>query len=292
MRSRAGVFWYSLGLTLLLLLPLIGVTAFFLHQRQQQEEMRQAAAERGGLPIQQGAQDTWCALLVVQQEEPGFVLVRADGPARQVTFCALPGALRVNAPAGTTTLAACTQSAGPGRAVQLLTQTIATGETALRPLYYLAATPACWADCVGEGILIRLDTSALLTLSQRSQIGYGDDPVAEVDASEAAELIVALQSCLEDPGRKADVRAAVWEAFVRQNNSLFTAMPEAWRNYSARTLTDFMATDLAGLEATLEYLTGQPGLTVTYHTVDSRKTSGGEMILTEEGNKTLQKLLQ
>ena len=47
MRSRTGVFWYSLGLTLLLLLPVIGVTAFFLHQRQQQDEMRQAAAERG-----------------------------------------------------------------------------------------------------------------------------------------------------------------------------------------------------------------------------------------------------
>lgn len=292
MRSRAGVFWYSLGLTLLLLLPLIGVTAFFLHQRQQQEEMRQAAAERGGLPIEQGAQDTWCALLVVQQEDPAFVLVRADGPARQVTFCALPGALRVQAPAGTTTLAACAQSAGPGRAAQLLTQTMATGETALRPLYYLAATPACWADCVGTGVVARLDTSALLTPAQRAEIGYGEDPVAEVEATEAAELIAALQSGLTDPGRQADARAAVWEAFVRQNNSLLTSVPDAWRNYSARTLTDLMATDLAGLEATLKYLTGQPGLTVSYRRAESRAAGGGEVLLTEEGTKTLQELLQ
>ena len=116
MRSRGAVFWYSLGLTLLLLLPMIGLTWFFVRQRQQQNELRQAAAERGGLAVEQGAQDSWRALLVVQQEEPGFVLVRVDGPVQTVTLCALPGELQVQAPAGTTTLADCTLSAGPGRA--------------------------------------------------------------------------------------------------------------------------------------------------------------------------------
>lgn len=292
MRSRTGVFWYSLGLTLLLLLPLIGVTAFFLHQRQQQNEMRQAAAERGGLPIQQGAQDTWCALLVVQQEEPGFVLVRADGPARQVTLCGLPGTLQVAAPAGTTTLGACAQSAGPGRAAQLLTQTMATGETALRQLHYLAATPACWADCVGTEATARLDTSALLTARQRADIGYGEDPVAQTDAAGATELITALESCLSDAGRRADARAAVWEAFLRQNQDLLTTVPEGWRSYSARTLTDLLATDLAELQATLDYLTGQPGLTVEYRSAETRDAGGGEVVLTEAGQKTLRELLQ
>ena len=36
MHTRGGVFWYSLGLTLLLLLPMVGVTAFLVRQRQQQ----------------------------------------------------------------------------------------------------------------------------------------------------------------------------------------------------------------------------------------------------------------
>ena len=40
MRSRGAVFWYSLGLTLLLLLPMIGLTWFFVRQRQQQNERR------------------------------------------------------------------------------------------------------------------------------------------------------------------------------------------------------------------------------------------------------------
>lgn len=291
MRSRAGVFWYSLGLTLLLLLPLIGITAFFVHQRQQQDELRQAAAERGGLPIEQGAQDTWRALLVVQQEEPGFVLVRVDGPAQTVTLCALPGELQVNAPAGTTTLSACALSAGAGRAAQLLSQTVATGETAVQPLYYLAATPACWQDCVGNEITARLDTAALLTFSQRQEIGYEEDSVAQITAADAPDVITQLQSCLDTPGKRADARAAVWEAFVRQNPDLLTAMPEAWRTYSARTLTDLMATELAGLEATLRYLTGQPGLTVQYLTAATQET-GQEATLTEEGMQTLRELLQ
>ena len=201
MRSRPGVFWYSLGLTLLLLLPLIGLTAFLVHQRQEQNVLRQAAAERGGLPVEQGAQDSWRMLLVVQQEEPAFVVARVDGPAQTVTLCALPGNLQVAAPAGTTTLADCALSAGAGRAAQLLSQTIATGETAVGELYYLAATPACWQDCVGSTATARLDTAALLSKEQRTEIGYGEDSVAEFSAADAPELIATLQGALDTAGR-------------------------------------------------------------------------------------------
>lgn len=291
MRSRAGVFWYSLGLTLLLLLPLVGLTAFLLYQRQQQNEMRQAAAERGGLAIAQGAQDTWCGLLVVQQEEPAFVLVRADGPTREVTLCALPGELQVQAPVGTTTLTACSQSAGPGRAVQLLEETVDTGETAVRALHYLAATPDCWAACVGEDTVARLDTAALLTQSQRETLGYGEDSVAEVTAAEAETLIAQLQSCLDGPGKQADVRAAVWEAFVRQNEDLLESLPEGWRTYSARTLTDLMATDLADLQAALSYLAAQPGVGIGYTRVEVTPAGNGEVTLTPQGMDTLRTLL-
>lgn len=290
MRSRAGVFWYSLGLTLLLLIPLMAVTLFLLYQRQQQQELRQAAAERGGVQVEQGSQDCWRMLLVVQQEQPAFVLVRADGPARTVTLCALPGELQVNAPAGTTTLADCTLSAGPGRAVQLLQQTLTTGETALPPLYYLAATPAGWVDFVGSAS-VRFDTASLLGKEARTALGYGEEPVVEVEASGAGAFIERLQSGLDTPGEKAAARAAVWAAFVRQDPELLAAMPEAWRGYSARTLTDLLAQDLAGVEDTLTWLTGQSALTVDY-CVAATVRQGGEVALTEAGSQTLYALLQ
>ena len=290
MRSRAGFFWHSLWLTLLLLLPLIAVVAFLARQRQTQQELRQAAASQSQLQIEPGAQSVWRMLLVVQQEEPAFVLVRADGPAHSVTFCALPGQLLVNAPAGTTTLAACTLSAGAGRAAQLLTATLATGETALPPLYYLAATPSCWVDCVGSGTAVRFDTSSLLQPAARLALGYGSEAVQSVSATDTVEFIAALQSQLTGSAA-ANARAAVWAAFARQNPDLLTAVPEAWRRYSARTLTDLTAQDLLRAGETAAFLQSQPALTVDYLTAAVTDAPDG-VALTEDGLQIVERLLQ
>lgn len=290
MRSRAGFFWHSLWLTLLLLLPLIAVVAFLARQRQAQQELRQAAASQSQLQIEPGAQSVWRMLLVVQQEEPAFVLVRADGPAHSVTFCALPGQLLVNAPAGTTTLAACTLSAGAGRAAQLLTATLATGETALPPLYYLAATPSCWVDCVGSGTAVRFDTSSLLQPAARLALGYGSEAVQSVSATDTVEFIAALQSQLTGSAA-ANARAAVWAAFARQNPDLLTAVPEAWRRYSARTLTDLTAQDLLRAGETAAFLQSQPALTVDYLTAAVTDAPGG-VELSEDGLQIVERLLQ
>lgn len=112
MRSHRGIFWYSLGLTLLLLLPMVLTVAFFADQYQKQQLLRQASAADSTLRIEPGAQGVYRLLLIVQQEEPAFVLARTDGPKQTVTLCALPGSLLVNAPAGTTTLSECALSAG------------------------------------------------------------------------------------------------------------------------------------------------------------------------------------
>ena len=290
MRSRAGFFWHSLWLTLLLLLPLIAVVAFLARQRQAQQELRQAAASQSQLQIEPGAQSVWRMLLVVQQEEPAFVLVRADGPAHSVTFCALPGQLLVNAPAGTTTLAACTLSAGAGRAAQLLTATLATGETALPPLYYLAATPSCWVDCVGSGTAVRFDTSSLLQPAARLALGYGSEAVQSVSATDTVEFIAALQSQLTGSAA-GNARAAVWAAFARQNPNLLTAVPEAWRRYSARTLTDLTAQDLLRAGETAAFLQSQPALTVDYLTAAVTDAPGG-VELSEDGLQIVERLLQ
>ena len=141
MRSHRGIFWYSLGLTLLLLLPMVLTVAFFADQYQKQQLLRQASAADSTLRIEPGAQGVYRLLLIVQQEEPAFVLARTDGPKQTVTLCALPGSLLVNAPAGTTTLSECALSAGAGRAAQLLCGTVATGETAARS----AATSRVWS---------------------------------------------------------------------------------------------------------------------------------------------------
>ena len=200
MRSNRGIFWYSLGLTLLLLLPMVLTVAFFTDQYQKQQLLRQASAADSTLHIEPGAQGVYTLLLVVQQEEPAFVLARADGPQQTVTLCALPGSLRVSAPSGTTTLAECALSAGAGRAAQLLVGTVATGETAAPALHYIAATPATWADCAGRTASARIDTASLLDAAARTRLGYGEDPIAVCTAAQASELIAQLQAALPGAG--------------------------------------------------------------------------------------------
>ena len=281
MRSKRGIFWYSLGLTLLLLLPMILTVAFFTDQYQKQQLLRQASAADSTLRIEPGAQGILTLLLVIQQEEPAFLLVRADGPQQTLTLCALPGSLRVNAPAGTTTLADCTLAAGAGRAAQLLCGTVATGESAAPALHYIAATPATWAACAGSDALVRFDTAALLTPAARQALGYGREPVAECTAAQAGSLIEKMQ---------ADVRAAVWAAFARQNPALLAAFPAGLRSQSARLLTDLLAADVSALEDTLTYLSTRPAPAVDYVTAETAKAKGG-VCLTDAGMAAVRDLL-
>ena len=265
MRSNRGIFWYSLGLTLLLLLPMVLTVAFFTDQYQKQQLLRQASAADSTLHIEPGAQGVYTLLLVVQQEEPAFVLARADGPQQTVTLCALPGSLRVSAPSGTTTLAECALSAGAGRAAQLLVGTVATGETAAPTLHYIAATPATWADCAGRTASARIDTASLLDAAARTRLGYGEDPIAVCTAAQASELIAQLQAALPGAGE-----------------GCMAGLPDGLRSRSARLLTDLLAADLNALGETLAYLSARTALTIDYTTAAVAAARGGVQ-LTEEG---------
>lgn len=137
MRSRAGFFWCSLWLTLLLLLPLILVVGFLARQRQTQQELRQAAANQSQLQIEPGAQSVWRMLLVVQKEEPAFVLVRADGPGPQRDLLCPAGAAAGQRTGWHYHTGGMYAFGWGGAAAQLLRAALSTGETALPPLYYL-----------------------------------------------------------------------------------------------------------------------------------------------------------
>lgn len=291
MRSKRGIFWYSLGLTLLLLLPMILTVAFFTDRYQKQQLLRQAAAADNTLAIEPGAQGIFTVLLVVQQEEPAFVLARADGPRQTVTLCALPGNLAVNAPAGTTTLAQCTLTAGAGRAAQLLCATVATGETATPTLHYIAATPATWADAVGRTTAVRFDTAALLDATTRQKAGFAAAPVQDCTAAQAGALIEKLESALPGAGEHAAARAAVWAAFARQNPELLADLPDGLRSRSARLLTDLLAADMSALGQTLHYLSTAVALNTDYTSAALQPAKGGVQ-LTEDGTRTVLQLLK
>lgn len=75
-----------------------------------------------------------------------------------------------------------------------------------------------------------------------------------VSAREAEELLNGMEDTVP-PAHKAAARAAVWDAFFRQELELLPAtMPDALRAHSSSLLTDLTAQDLLILEDTLEFL--------------------------------------
>lgn len=285
MHKRRGLFFQSLLLTLLLILPMAGAVVYLAGQRSERQAA-QAAAGQSTLAEPAGARNTHRLLLAVQGEAPAFLLLRLDGPAQQIRFCALPGELMLQAPAGTTTLAACYLSAGPARAAELLMNTVG-----IAPDAYLAATADGFADLWGGGSGVRFDTSSVLPEEARGPLGYGDDPVAQLEAGGVPDFLAgAAGQPGVDPPALARVRGAVWAAFFRQGKEVLPGLAEAVRGASARLLTDLTAQDLHRLEETLTWLSGASGLTVDYETADLQPAAGSWQ-LTETGMQTVQTLL-
>ena len=108
MHSRKGLFWRSLVFTLLALAPMCAAVLLFAGQRDRRAQLQLSeAAGRGTVGVEAGAQTTCRLLLAVQGDEPEFLLLRIDAPARTLTLCALPGQTLVDAPEGQTTLGDC-----------------------------------------------------------------------------------------------------------------------------------------------------------------------------------------
>lgn len=284
MHKRRGLFFQSLLLTLLIVLPMMGGVVYFAARRGERQAA-EAAAAGATLAEPAGARSTHRLLLAVQGEEPAFLLLRLDGPAQQALFCALPGEMQLQAPAGTTTLAACYLTAGPARAAKLLGDTLG-----IAPDAYLAATAAGFADLWGDGPAIRFDTAAVLEEAVRAELGYGQDSLAELDAAAAPEFLQAAARAGLPPPALAQARAAVWAAYFRQGQPNLAALPDAVRAASARLLTDLTAQDLARLEETLTWLSGAAGFTADYMEAGTEPAAGGWQ-LTADGRDTLLELL-
>ena len=284
MHKRRGLFFQSLFLTLLIVLPMMGGVVYFAARRGERQAA-EAAAAGTTLAEPAGARSTHRLLLAVQGEEPAFLLLRLDGPAQQALFCALPGEMQLQAPAGTTTLAACYLTAGPARAAKLLGDTLG-----IAPDAYLAATAAGFADLWGDGPAIRFDTAAVLEEAVRAELGYGQDSLAELDAAAAPEFLQAAARAGLPPPALAQARAAVWAAYFRQGQPNLAALPDAVRAASARLLTDLTAQDLARLEETLTWLSGAAGFTADYVEAGTELAAGGWQ-LTADGRDTLLELL-
>lgn len=274
-------FWTALWVSLLVLLPLVAGTAV-LAQRQVAGRVR-ASESQSGVPVQLPREENHLTLLAcVAGEDPAFVLLYLNADQNCIHLLAVPGQLAVPFSDGEAALADCYAAAGPARCLQGLRAVLDLPEDA----HYLAATPETLAGlCDGYGSL-RVGFSGALSpeeLARFEQAGVGD-----WDGVSAHAFLEELAASLS-PTSTAAARAAVWDAFFRQNlDALPASLPGALRAASASLLTDLTAADLLTLEDTLELLAnGQAA--VTSGVLPGRwDRAGGLYTLDEEADAAVQ----
>lgn len=252
MQNGPKAFWLSFFLTLAILVPLLG--GFVLYGLWQQGTAAPAQIAQSGVPVGSPTQENDHTLFVaVAAEQPGFVLLRLDGVNNVIRVCPVPAASVVSAPSGPTLLRDSYQSAGPGRAAELLSQTLN-----IQIDRYLAIAPASLGTAWNGMEPPRVNLTGLLESQELAALGLSEDPVVSLAPESASEFLAKLAAEGVPPARLERVRGAVWDAALRQQlPSLSTTLIEGLRKASSTLLSDLTVTDLYDIQDTLNWLARQ-----------------------------------
>ena len=234
-------FWAALFASLLVLVPLVGGTVL-LSRQQLRTQLRQAARSESGVPIQlPKTTDQLTVLLCVSGEQPGFVLAYLNASQNCVHLLSVPAVLTVPFAEEETSLARR----------EALAQVLALPEGTR----YLAFSPDVLERIASRYGPVRVGFTGALTEEELARYGRSR-AVQGISAGDAHEFLCQLQADEAfSPVRTAAARAAVWDAFLRQDLDLLPAtLPDALRASSSALLTDLTALDYDTLERTLEFL--------------------------------------
>ena len=220
-------FWAALGAALLVLLPLVGGTVLL--TRQMVRTRIQTAQPQSGVPIQlPRAEHRMTLLLCTAGEQPGFLLVYLNAAQNSLNLLAVPGELTVPFNGETASLAHCYGAAGPARCRQALLEVLGLPED----MFYLALSPAVLEKTASRYGPVRVGFSGALTADELAETGLSA-AVQSISAKEAHALLSGWDADgTLPPARRAAARAAVWEAFFRQDLALLPAtLPDAGQQH-------------------------------------------------------------
>ena len=244
-------FWAALGAALLVLLPLVGGTVLLTRRMLHTQLLAQTAEPQQGVPITLPKEDDrMTVLLCTAGEQPGFLLLYLNAPQNVCGLLAVPGELTVPFGDGEASLTRC-YAAGPARCRQALLETLALPEDT----FYLALSPAVLEKLASRYGAVRVGFSGAFTTEELAALGQTGN-VQTLSAGEASAFLAGLDEAGRiPPAHRAAARAAVWDAFFRQNLDLLpTTLPDALRGVSSSLLTDLTALDYDTLKRTLEFL--------------------------------------
>ena len=275
-------FWAALLAGLLVLVPLVGGTVL-LTRRTLRTKL--ASRPQSGVAIRQPKEENHLSLLVctapTETTAPGFLLLYLSASQNCIHALALPGELTVPFGTDEAALADCYRAAGPARCREALFSALSLPEDALAPSVLQAI-----ADRYGA---LRVGFSGALTADELARTGCSAN-VQALSAREAEALLSGMEGVVP-PAHKAAARAAVWDAFFRQELELLPAtLPDALRTHSPSLLTDLTAQDLLILEDTLEFLADRTASVHAEALPGDWDADAGRYTLTEDSRAAVQTL--
>ena len=243
-------FWAAMLAALLVLLPLVGGTVL-LTRRSLRTKL--ASRPQSGVAIRQPKEENRLSLLVctapTETAQPGFLLLYLSASQNCIHALTLPGELTIPFGTDEASLSDCYRAAGPARCREALLSALSLPEDT----HYLALAPSILQSIADRYGMLRVGFSGALTADELARTGCSAN-VQALSAREAEELLNGMEGVVS-PEHKAAARAAVWDAFFRQDLELLpTTLPDALRTHSSSLLTDLTAQDLLILEDTLEFL--------------------------------------
>ena len=275
-------FWAALLAGLLVLVPLVGGTVL-LTRRTLRTKL--ASRPQSGVAIRQPKEENRLTLLVctapTETTVPGFLLLYLSASQNCIHALALPGELTVPFGTDEAALADCYRAAGPARCREALLSALALPEDT----HYLALAPSVLQAIADRYGALRVGFSGALTADELARTGCSAN-VQALSAREAEVLLSGMEGVVP-PAHKAAARAAVWDAFFRQELEL---LPDALRTHSPSLLTDLTAQDLLILEDTLEFLADRTASVHAEALPGDWDADAGRYTLTEDSRAAVQAL--
>ena len=265
-------FWAALLAGLLVLVPLVGGT-ILLTRRTLRTKL--ASRPQSGVAIRQPKEENRLSLLVctapTETTAPGFLLLYLNASQNCIHALALPGELTVPFGTDEAALADCYRAAGPARCREALLSALALPEDT----HYLALAPSVLQAIADRYGALRVGFSGALTADELARTGCSAN-VQALSAREAEALLSGMEDIVP-PAHKAAARAAVWDAFFRQE-------------HSSSLLTDLTAQDLLILEDTLEFLADRTASVHAGALPGDWDADAGRYTLTEDSRAAVQTL--
>lgn len=252
--SRIRAFCLSFFLTVGILIPLIGCILLLQShqiQKEQEQQVQQATAGASGVPIALPTpKDRICSLVVIQQQETNhYMLLEVNAVKNRISAIGIPSNTLVLSPqGGTGTLDEECIKAGPGRAAELLSQTLQ-----IEIPYYILGQSSQIAKSASKFGAVSVNLSDYTIPGIKADVGKA--PVCMMVPEQVFPLLEEWKlDSLSQANLLANISGEFILSAIQQDSTL---LAELLRQSSSKLLTNLTSTEFLQIDRICKLMNGK-----------------------------------